>query len=173
MDQKVSLPKPLADFDFDLSLIQELHLLRKKLYRLDMILKGSVRVLKSLSKHADTVHNSVGIPQKSQTGFEQEIYIMFNEINSHTSTLSELLSNSEDIKSITISILELRNQEVHQKNSAQLQRIAEDEAKETKIMSELATGTYEDSRATRVATVIALIYLPASLVLVSDRFNSP
>lgn len=39
-------------------------------------------------------------------------------------------------------------------------------------MSELATGTYEDSRATRVATVIALIYLPASLVLVSGYLNS-
>ena len=68
------------------------------------------------------------------------------------------------------SVLEFRNQKTLQKTNAQLQRIAEHEAQETKAMSEITTLTYKDSRTSRIATVIALIYLPVSIVLVSESF---
>lgn len=65
-------------------------------------------------------------------------------------------------------MLKFRHQEALQRNSTQLQQIAENEVQESKLMSEVAIWTYNDSRTTRIATVIALVYLPASLVLVSD-----
>lgn len=65
------------------------------------------------------------------------------------------------------SVLEFRNQEILHKQNAHLQRIAEQEAQEAKAMAELTTWMYNDSRATRIATIIAMIYLPANIVFVS------
>lgn len=39
-------------------------------------------------------------------------------------------------------------------------------------MVEISQWTYNDSRAVRIATVIALIYVPANLVLVSHVYSS-
>lgn len=64
------------------------------------------------------------------------------------------------------SILELRNQDLLNINGRQLHVIAEANAKETQVMAEVAQYAYNDSRTVRIATVIAMIYLPASLVMV-------
>ena len=52
-------------------------------------------------------------------------------------------------------------------NGTQLHRIAEDNARETLAMADMAKRTHTDSRTMRIATVIALVYLPANLMLVS------
>jgi hypothetical protein len=52
-------------------------------------------------------------------------------------------------------------------NGIQLQRIAENDMESKKAVADIAQWTYNDSRTMRIATVIAMLYLPASLVLVS------
>lgn len=64
------------------------------------------------------------------------------------------------------SILDFRNQDMLKSNGIHLHRIAEDNSRETQAMADTAKHTYNDSRTMRIATVIALIYLPANLVLV-------
>jgi len=64
-------------------------------------------------------------------------------------------------------ILEFRNQEVMKANGIQLQKIAENDSEGKKAVADIAQWTYNDSRTMRIATVIAMLYLPASLVLVS------
>jgi hypothetical protein len=46
--------------------------------------------------------------------------------------------------------------------------MAKDNSRETQLMADTAKQTHADSRTMRIATVIALIYLPANLVLVRD-----
>jgi hypothetical protein len=69
-------------------------------------------------------------------------------------------------------ILSFRDQELLNMNSAQLKQIAEADQKEKGAIAEIARWTAEDSRNVRVATIIALIYLPASLVMVSTQLIS-
>ena len=67
------------------------------------------------------------------------------------------------------SVLELRNQDLLNMNGKQLHSITEANSRETQVMAEIAQCTYNDSRMMRIATVIALVYLPANLVLVSPE----
>lgn len=54
-------------------------------------------------------------------------------------------------------------------NGAKLTQIAQADSIETKVMVSLADATARDSRMMRIATVIAMVYLPASLVMVRDN----
>lgn len=67
--------------------------------------------------------------------------------------------------------MELRNQELLRLNMSQLQQLAEVNGVETKYMAQIAEQTNRDSQTVRVATVIAMVYLPANAVLVSRRLN--
>lgn len=51
-------------------------------------------------------------------------------------------------------------------NGVRLAQIAQADSTETKVMVSLADRTSRDSRTMRIATVIAMLYLPASLVMV-------
>jgi hypothetical protein len=54
------------------------------------------------------------------------------------------------------------------RNGMELTRIAHAQSVETKVMVSLADKTRQDSRTMRIATVIAMLYLPANLVMVSS-----
>jgi dUTPase len=64
------------------------------------------------------------------------------------------------------SIISFRNQDLLAENGAQLHRIAESNSREARLMADTANLVYKDSRTMRIATTIALIYLPANLVMV-------
>lgn len=63
-------------------------------------------------------------------------------------------------------ILTFRGQELQHENSLKLTQLAQADAVENKDMAILADLTYRDSRTMRIATVIAMFYLPANLVMV-------
>ncbi|KAI0448271.1 hypothetical protein F5B21DRAFT_510337 [Xylaria acuta] len=50
-------------------------------------------------------------------------------------------------------------------NGLQLSQIAQSDSYETKVMAQLADKTYKDSRTMRIATLVAMLYLPANLVM--------
>lgn len=51
-------------------------------------------------------------------------------------------------------------------NGMRLTQIAQADSIETKFMVSISNKMYEDSRTMRIATVIAMLYLPANLVMV-------
>jgi hypothetical protein len=51
-------------------------------------------------------------------------------------------------------------------NSVRLAQMAQADSVETKVMVSLADKTSQDSRTMRIATLVALCYLPANLVMV-------
>jgi hypothetical protein len=66
-------------------------------------------------------------------------------------------------------ILKYHGQELLHNNGLKLTQIAQNDSSDTKTMACLAEKTYQDSRTTRIATVIAMFYLPANLVTVCLR----
>ena len=64
-------------------------------------------------------------------------------------------------------ILRFRDQELLYDNGLSLTRIGQADALEKKFMVVLADKNARDSRTVRIATVIAILYLPANLVMVS------
>ena len=63
-------------------------------------------------------------------------------------------------------ILDYRNDSTILENGFSLRRLAVTASSEGKLMLQIAEHTRKDSRTMRVASLIALIYLPASLVAV-------
>lgn len=59
-----------------------------------------------------------------------------------------------------------RGQELQHENGLKLTQLVQADAVENKDMAILADLTYKDSRTMRIATVIAMFYLPANLVMV-------
>jgi hypothetical protein len=79
---------------------QNVHWLRRKLYRVDTILAGATRVLKTLSGHADSIRGGARVSEPSHVAFEIEVTGALREFESHKSMLDELLRISSDIKSM-------------------------------------------------------------------------
>jgi hypothetical protein len=63
--------------------------------------------------------------------------------------------------------MDFRNDELLRENSAALKRVAEQTATENKSLVHISSQSASDSRTMRIATVIAMVYLPASLSMVS------
>ncbi|KIW71206.1 hypothetical protein, variant 1 [Phialophora macrospora] len=165
LNQRVSFPKPFQEIDFDFALGQKVHEIRRKLHRVSSVLDGSTRSLKALSLHGEAMVTTKRIPPTVHEAFMAEVACISDDLANSISTVHELLHLSQDITSTIKSVLQFRNEELFNKTSIQLQQIAENDSQETKAMAEISKWTYTDSRTVRIATVIALIYLPANLVL--------
>ena len=64
--------------------------------------------------------------------------------------------------------MRFRNDELLFKNSVSLKEIADETASENKAMVSMTGQFVVDSRTTKLATLIATVYLPASLLTVSS-----
>ncbi|KAK8112868.1 hypothetical protein PG984_013394 [Apiospora sp. TS-2023a] len=106
--------------------------------------------------------NTAGFRYRS---FQVEIQHFISELNNHKLTADKLLHRSEDIRLMYDDILKLHGQELLHYNGCRLAQLAQSDANETRTMANLADRTYKDSHAMRIATVIAMVYLPANLVL--------
>lgn len=98
-DQTVSFPKPLTDYDFEFALGQEVHSLRRKLYRFKTVLAGHFRALGAIREHADAIRDPGGISPQDHDTFKSDATVLANSLESHRSTVEELLHASNDVKS--------------------------------------------------------------------------
>ena len=92
-------PKPFAEIDFDFTLGQKVHEIRRKLHRVRSVLDGSTRTLKALSTHAESVMTSVAIPKLLHDAFITEMACISDEVANSVATARELLHLSQDITS--------------------------------------------------------------------------
>lgn len=66
----------------------------------------------------------------------------------------------------TKNILALCNRDVIIRNGLSLAQLAQTSSADNKVLAIMADKTQKDSRIMRIATLIAMIYLPANLVMV-------
>lgn len=89
----------MTDYDFEFALGQEVHSLRRKLYRFKTVLAGHFRALRAIREHADAIRDLGGVSPQVHTTFKSDAGVLANSLESHRSTVEELLHASNDVKS--------------------------------------------------------------------------
>jgi len=88
----------LAKFEFNFTLNQKVHSIRKRLYRVKTILDGTSRTAATLSSLAQAIRDPGHIAAAVHNAFAWEIDNILNDLRGHMSTTEELLNLSSDIK---------------------------------------------------------------------------
>lgn len=70
----------------------------------------------------------------------------------------------------SLKLAELRNDEAIKNNSIKQRELTAATAAESHLMAEIAKQTRQDSQKMKIASVIAVLFLPASLVSVSSVY---
>lgn len=70
-------------------------------------------------------------------------------------------------------MLAFSNQELLIRNGVSLEQLARAAATDNKVLAVMTDKTQKDSRTMRIATIVAMFYLPVNLVVVLDPFVSP
>ncbi|RBR00432.1 hypothetical protein FVER53590_12518 [Fusarium verticillioides] len=163
----VSLSKKPQNFQVTFSSKQDILFLRKKLHHANAILSNTLETTLKISRHEHALAKAATdfIPMTLHCEFQREIHNVTIELKNYRQTVQKLLATSKDIRVMFDDILSLNSQQIQQYNSLQLTQIAENDSMEMKTMASLANKTYQDSRIIRITTVVAMFYLPASLVL--------
>ncbi|KAH8896843.1 hypothetical protein GQ53DRAFT_838316 [Thozetella sp. PMI_491] len=164
-DDQIAISKPYGQFQIGFSCLQKIHNIRRKLHHANSILANTTRVLAVIQKHEDTLAQKSTTPASIHDNFQRELHSISGEVASHLETTQKLLNLSNDIRSMYKDILELHKQELLHSNGMKLAQIAQADSTETGVMVSLADKTAQDSRTMRIATVVAMFYLPANLVM--------
>ncbi|RYP02233.1 hypothetical protein DL764_005875 [Monosporascus ibericus] len=166
LDEETAIYKPYSEFGVTFASKQRIQNLRKKLYDARSILANSLNTLEILRVHEKKVAKICRITASVSESFQCQCQNISSELRNHAQTTQKLLDFSEDVRSMYDDILKLRGQELLHENGLGLARIAQANSTETKVMVSLADQTAEDSRIMRIMTFVAMIYLPANLVLI-------
>ncbi|KAI1488645.1 hypothetical protein F5X96DRAFT_66275 [Biscogniauxia mediterranea] len=166
LNEEIAIYKPYSEFGISFASKQNIHNLRQKLHHARSILANTLNTLTTIRIHEEQVAKYRNLPVFIHQSFKCELRIIFNDLKNHQQTTEKLLSSSNDTESMYDDILKFHGQELLHSNTLKLAQIAQNDSQETQTMATLANKTYQDSRTTRIATVIAMFYLPANLVLV-------
>ncbi|KAI1125641.1 hypothetical protein F5Y10DRAFT_246502 [Nemania abortiva] len=164
LNGEIAISKPYADFGIGFSSKQQVHNLRQKLHHAGSILANTANILTTIKSHEEATAKLCKITPSTHQYFQRELRNMSGELKNYKQTVQELLSVADDISQMYDDILKYHGQELLHNNGLKLTHIAQMDSYETKTMAFLASRTHQDSRTMRIATVIAMFYLPANLV---------
>jgi len=163
-DAKLSIPKPFNEFETGFAISQNITTIRGKLHQTISILDGMLEILIKLSNHAEAMGEWMRLSSSSRSMFQAELEQISNEMKSHRSVTNSLIRRSEDLRLTNEHIIALKNQDILIKNGVSLARLAQLGAADNRVMVRMADKTRQDSRTMRIATIVAIVYLPANLV---------
>ncbi|KAI0549993.1 hypothetical protein F4679DRAFT_544427 [Xylaria curta] len=164
LNEEIVISKPYREYGIGFTSRQRVHALRLKLHHAHSILANTLSIIKAIRAHENTAADLCNLSVSIHQDFQRELDNIVSELNNHKQTVQEQLSVSQDIGLMYDGILKYHGQELLHNNSLQLTQIAQNDAHETRTMATLADKTFQDSRTVRIATVIAMFYLPANLV---------
>ncbi|KAI1742959.1 hypothetical protein F4680DRAFT_388269 [Xylaria scruposa] len=164
LNEEIVVSKPYEEYRISFSSRQQVHSLRLKLHHARSILANTLNTMITIRTHEETVANLCKLPVLIHRDFQRELDNIVSELQNYEQTVQELLSVSNDIGLMYDGVLKYHGQELLHNNSLRLTQIAQNDAYETRMMAALANKTFQDSRTVRIATVIAMFYLPANLV---------
>lgn len=152
-------------FETNLSTLQEIISIRGSLHLALTVIVGTIKILAKLSTHCVAVGESKGVNSELCCALAAEFDLLSTEMEMHKSATKRLVNISSDLFLTNQNILHLRNQELLVNNGAILTQLGQTTASESKALSTMTKYTVKDSRTTRIATVMATVYLPATLVM--------
>ncbi|CAF9925437.1 MAG: hypothetical protein HETSPECPRED_005836 [Heterodermia speciosa] len=165
----IAICKPYDQYGIDFSSKQKVHTLRSKLHYTYLIITNSLNTLEKVDAHGTAISQMLDISVSVHTTFRRQVSNLAGELQNYLQITRRLLQSSDDTRRMYDDILQARGQELIYHNGLTLANIAQAQSAETKIMVALADKTRKDSRSMRIVTFIAMIYLPANLVMVSIK----
>lgn len=164
MNQGISFQKRYEEYGLNFSSSQRLSYIRQRLENSLMMLEANRDVGRMLQEHAVDAVNYSRTPSSSDRYFKIELHQYKIEVDSHIRNIKRHLRFSEDIRMLVLKIMDFRHDELVRQNGDSLRLISEQTASDNKNMVAVAHEAAADSRTMKIATIIAMIYLPASLV---------
>ncbi|CAG9998452.1 unnamed protein product [Clonostachys byssicola] len=165
MNDAIAFSKPLRDFKLRFSSIQRIHNIRQKIEHASLILTNTLQTVTTIQAHEELMGADLQIAKYARNEFITELSNIENDLRNFQTTVQKLLALSMDVRLIYDNILKFNQQEQAQETSVKLAQLAEVTVIEARNNSYLADRVYQDSRTMRIGTVIAIFYLPMSVVL--------
>ncbi|KAI8630293.1 hypothetical protein F5Y19DRAFT_429563 [Xylariaceae sp. FL1651] len=165
LNQQIAIPKPYQKFKINFSHEQHLHYLRGKVHHARNILINMRNTISLIADHELSIAREQNLCLDIHEDFQRKLRNISREVENYIETAHKLLYMSDDLKSMYSNILTFHGQELQHDTSLKLAYLAQDDSAENKDMAVLADLTYKDSRSMRIATAIAMFYLPVNLVL--------
>ncbi|PQE23801.1 Mg2+ transporter -like Zinc transport protein [Rutstroemia sp. NJR-2017a BBW] len=150
------------DYKITFSDTQKLHRLRTELSRNRTALKSFFEIASKFKQRYSTLRKQRIIPGSIEVEADLEAHI--DGLRVYINTASSLLQKCEAVDRLLTTILRLRNQAAILRNEQTLQEIARQSQSENAAMARLAQQSAQDSRFLKALTVLATLYLPASLL---------
>ena len=167
-----------------------------KLRRANSILSANKRLLLTVTQHCREVMHKTkregGFVINKHSMLELELQQIIEMLESHLHELALLLNTAESTRLLVsgryqleevyfwvlisrqlFKILDYRNDAIIRDNSSFLRELAVMGSAESKWMLQIADHTRKDSRTMRFTSLIALVYLPASLISVHLPIHPP
>ncbi|KAA8903439.1 hypothetical protein FN846DRAFT_908089 [Sphaerosporella brunnea] len=166
MNQKISFLRGYAEYNLNLSHCQRIAQLRGMLETALLILESNLDIAAILAEHASDLYQGAHaqVPLEAHEHFRSEVQQYERMINCHIRNTRKHLRFAEAIHLLTLKIMDFRNDELLQENTDSMRVLAGETVSENKAMVTIANKSAADSRTVTIATVIALIYVPVSLV---------
>ncbi|KAI0442352.1 hypothetical protein F4803DRAFT_551227 [Xylaria telfairii] len=164
LNQQIAIPNPYRKFRINFSHEQHLHHLKGKLHYALNILTNTKSTLGVIAAHEVSVAQEQSIPPAVHQEFQRKLGNITREVDNYLETAHKLLHISDDLKSMYSDILTFHGQELQRDTSLKLEYLAQDDAAGNKDMAVLANLAFKDSRSMRIATAIAMFYLPVNVV---------
>ncbi|OCK78362.1 hypothetical protein K432DRAFT_427331 [Lepidopterella palustris CBS 459.81] len=164
LDRKVTLPRKYKEYEVDFSLSQKIQTIRRKLSNVLAILETTIDTISTILQYSDALQEIASIDLNVHTAFRGHMQHITNDLRNHSRTVKKLLTFSDDIRLLNHKILSFLSNELILENGLSLSQLVWSDSTEKKVVVKLAEETGRDSRSMRVATTIALMYLPANLV---------
>ncbi|KAI0383443.1 hypothetical protein F5Y04DRAFT_278620 [Hypomontagnella monticulosa] len=165
LNQQIAIPNPYEKFKINFSHEQHLHNHRGKLHHARSILTNTKNIINTIAEHESVVAQMLSLDPAMHDEFQRKLCSISREVDHYIETSHKLLRVSDDLRTMYSNILSFYGQELQHDASLKLGHIAQADADGNRDMAVLADLTFKDSRSMRIATAIALFYLPVNLVM--------
>ncbi|KAH6717630.1 hypothetical protein BKA61DRAFT_670054 [Leptodontidium sp. MPI-SDFR-AT-0119] len=162
---EIAIPNPYKNFKINFSHEQHLHHLRGKLHHARSILTNTMNTFRIIAEHESAVAQEQSLCPVVHHEFQRELRNLSREVDNYLDTSQKFLCMADDLKSMYDNILTFHGQEIQHDTSLKLAQLAQADAAGNRDMAVLADLTHKDSRSMRIATAIAMFYLPVNLVI--------
>ncbi|KAF8856170.1 hypothetical protein BDZ45DRAFT_745737 [Acephala macrosclerotiorum] len=165
--------KKLYDFSVTFTDLQKLQRAKHKLITASHIVRGTLNTLKQLQRHCQKVNNLKPGTVRVEVCDSFERFI--NQYGVHERRVYTILACTDSIDGLLSKMLEARNHDIiNQTNTAIkiLNRISSENVCESRNLAQAAAQNQQDSQMLKALTIVATLYLPASLIASSTNYNT-
>jgi hypothetical protein len=148
---------------------QAVEIIQTKARRASSAIESTCSVLSTLDDHMKRLarthkHPETNLENDNHESLHDELMQLKSHLELSSRKARDIVEATASVNMLIQRILDLRSYSTLHNNNASLRHISESTAMESTTMMQLTDASRKDARIMKVASIIALVYLPASLV---------